>query len=85
MRSDFAILDKSQNPKLLIEYDGEQHFKPVKGWGGEEGLKGVQLRDSIKNTYCKDHNIPLLRIPYTEKDHIEEIVISKLKELKLLS
>ena len=70
LRFDFAIL---QHNELLglIEYDGQQHFKAIDLFGGEEGLKETQLRDEIKNTYCKTHNIPLLRIPYTMS--IEEI------------
>lgn len=47
--------------KYLIEYDGKQHFK-------DEGLydyKKTCLHDSIKNQWCKDNDIPLIRIPYT--------------------
>ena len=33
---DFAIIDENNSPRYLIEYDGEQHFKPVKLFGGEE-------------------------------------------------
>lgn len=58
---------------LLIEYDGLHHFEPVKGWGGEEKFKITQENDAIKNKYCKDKNIRLLRIPYwnTEDDIIK--------------
>jgi hypothetical protein len=52
---------------LCIEYDGEQHVKPVKLWGGEKGLKLTQKRDGIKNKFCKDNNINLLRIQHTTK------------------
>jgi hypothetical protein len=64
LRFDFAIFD---NDKLLylIEYDGEQHFRPIDFWGGEEGFKQAKTRDEIKNQYCQSHHIPLLRIPYT--------------------
>ena len=60
---DFAIFNEN---KLLglIEYDGRQHFEPVDIFGGEEEFRKTQKRDSIKNAYCKLHNIPLLRIPY---------------------
>ena len=52
-----------------IEYDGEQHFRPV-DFGGEgeiialQKFKIVQKHDVIKNKYCENNNIPLLRIPY---------------------
>ena len=64
LRFDFGIL---HNDKLigLIEYDGKQHFEPIEYFGGKEGFKGIQKRDKIKNEYCKIHNIPLLRLPYT--------------------
>ena len=47
-----------------IEFDGKQHFNPDSFFGGEEGLKYIQLHDNIKNEYCEKNNIPLLRIPY---------------------
>ena len=54
---------------LCIEYDGEQHFRPVdfSGKGEEWALnqfKKTKLHDEIKNQYCKNNNIHLLRIPY---------------------
>jgi hypothetical protein len=35
-------------------------------WGGEDGLKKQIERDSVKNNYCFDNEIPLIRIPYDE-------------------
>ncbi|HBB9485894.1 Uncharacterised protein [Escherichia coli] len=57
---------------LLIEYDGIQHFKPIEYFGGEEGLAEQQRNDEIKNKYCYDNNITLLRIKYSD-DHIKII------------
>lgn len=65
-RFDFAIIDNNQIIRL-IEFDGEQHFKDVPSWGG---LKLQQQRDEIKNNYCKEKNIPLIRIPYYEQENI---------------
>lgn len=59
---------------ILIEYDGEQHERPTELYGGQEGLKLVQLRDNIKNEYCKEKNIPLLRISHRDNDEIENII-----------
>ena len=66
---DFAIFN---NGVLLglIEYDGEQHFESIEFFGGEEKLKLQQERDERKNKWCKDNNIPLIRIPYTEYDNL---------------
>lgn len=50
----------------MIEYDGIQHFKPIDHFGGESALKETVKHDKIKNNYCKNNNIPLLRIRYDE-------------------
>jgi len=55
---------------MCIEYDGIQHFEPLKFFGGIEKLKKLQKRDQIKNNYCEKNNIKLLRIRYDE--NIEE-------------
>lgn len=55
---------------VCIEYDGEQHFKSIDFFGGEDRLRYVQCHDQIKSNYCKNNNIPLLRIKYDE--NIEE-------------
>lgn len=61
---DFAIFSNN-NLLGLIEYDGKQHFEPIDWFGGEVGFKNTKKRDEIKNVYCKQNNIPLLRLPYT--------------------
>ena len=33
--------------------------------------------DEIKNQYAKDKNIPLIRIPYTDFDKIDELYIKE--------
>ena len=58
-----------------IEYDGRQHFMPIDFAGkGVEWADGqfaiVKYHDDIKNKYCQDNNIHLLRIPYFK--NIEE-------------
>ena len=64
LRFDFAIMNEYVLIGL-IEYDGKQHFEPIEFFGGLDGFKKTQERDNIKNAYCKTHNIPLLRLPYT--------------------
>lgn len=58
--------------KYAIEFDGSQHFNHHKfvGWFTEESLKTTRERDLFKNQYCFSNNIPLIRIPYWEKDNI---------------
>lgn len=50
---------------ICIEYDGIQHFKSIDFFGGEEYLIKTQLHDHIKNQYCLDNGIELIRLPYT--------------------
>ncbi|WP_406536989.1 hypothetical protein, partial [Methanobrevibacter sp.] len=57
---------------LAIEYDGIQHFKPIKAWGGEEGLKKNIERDKLKEEKCKENNITLIRFTYKENDLLSE-------------
>ena len=38
---------------ICIEYDGRQHYQPVKDFGGETEFEKIKLRDNIKNEYCK--------------------------------
>ena len=59
---------------ICIEFDGIQHFKPLKFFGGKKTFVERQKTDSIKNIYCKQNNITLLRIKYNEN------IIEKLNE-----
>jgi hypothetical protein len=63
---DFAIFNSSNELIGLIEFQGEQHFKPIKVFGGEEKLAEQQKRDAIKREYCKTHRIPLLEVFYLD-------------------
>ena len=64
------MFDFYVNQQYIIEFDGEQHYKPIDYFGGQEALIATQKRDQIKNSYCFNHNIPIIRIPY---DKIEDI------------
>lgn len=84
LKFDFYLPDYN----TIIEYDGEQHFMPVdfanKGieWATNSYNKNLQ-RDEIKNKYCKDNNIRLIRIPYYEYDNIESTLTSELSDVFL--
>ena len=66
------------NQNILIEYDGQQHYKSIKYFGGDKSLKQTQCNDNIKTEYCQENNIKLIRIPYTEFDNIESILKEKI-------
>lgn len=51
---------------ICIEFDGEQHYIPIEFFGGNKNLSVVKIRDNIKNIFCKENNINLIRIRYDE-------------------
>ena len=65
---DFYI--PSQN--TVIEYDGEFHYMNVTGLNND--LEYQQQNDKIKNQYCHENGIKMIRIPYWEQDNIETIL-----------
>lgn len=71
------------NYNCCIEYDGEQHFKEWRvGRHERTSLKNVQYRDSIKTQYCKQHDIGLIRIPYTDFNKInKKYVMDKISDV----
>ena len=46
--------------------------------GGEESFWLNIVHDAIKNAYCEDHNIKLIRIPYWELNNVESILNNNL-------
>ena len=56
--------------KYLIEYDGIQHFQPT-----IFDYEYTHRHDRIKNSWCQNNNIPLIRIPYT---HFKELCLQDL-------
>ena len=49
-----------------IEYQGIQHYEPIEQFGGISEFKHRQYLDDLKRQYCKEHNIKLIEIPYTD-------------------
>jgi hypothetical protein len=62
--------------QYIIEYDGSQHFIATAGWSSTDKVKNTHESDMIKNEYCFNNNIPIIRIPYTVKEiHIEDLLL----------
>lgn len=57
---DFFLPEKN----ICIEYDGEQHYKDI---FGNKSHKQTKINDSIKNKFCSENSINLIRIPYYNK------------------
>ena len=77
-RYDFAIYDKDNKMRGLIEFDGEQHFKTGSLFNPDGE---VQEHDQIKNEYAERRKIPLLRIPYTDVIKHDELLTNFLKSI----
>ena len=62
LRCDFYLNVRN----IVIEFNGEQHYKSNSFFGGEEGLKKVQESDKLKEDYCKKNNIGFEVIRFDE-------------------
>lgn len=58
LRFDIFINDLN----LAIEIDGEQHYIPIQRFGGKTELMNNQYRDYLKNKFCYENKIELIRI-----------------------
>ena len=73
-----AKFDFYINEEYLIEFDGIQHFEyRNSGWDTKEHFEKVQKHDDYKTQWCRENNIPLIRIPYTKLDTlcIEDLML----------
>lgn len=60
LRLDFLI--EVSGEKIIVEFDGIQHRKPVKHFGGEKAFKKTQERDKLKNKIAYDKGYHMLRL-----------------------
>ena len=79
LRFDFFI--ELHDKKIVIEFDGSQHFQPILKWEGEEGLKKTQEHNKIKNEFCKKNNIIIFRISYLEQHNIVQFLYDFFQEV----
>ncbi len=61
--------------QLGIEYQGEQHFKPIAHWGGEEAFEKLKERDNRKKVVSEKRGINL--IYFTYEDEINEVTVKE--------
>lgn len=83
LRFDFYL----PKEKILIEYDGIQHFFPNRNFNNTnyEDWQYNRSLDAIKDQYCRDNNIPLIRIPFwVFKKHelTQDYILDILKKLE---
>lgn len=74
---DFSIFNENKELQYSIEYDGWQHYiESDSKWDRDGKFEIRQNSDKLKNQWCIDNDIPLIRIPYT---HFSKICIDDLK------
>lgn len=59
---------------VCIEFDGYQHFHKSNEWDTDEKYNTRKKNDGIKDQWCLDNDIMLIRIPYDQTDNIESIL-----------
>lgn len=72
---------------LLIEIQGEQHYKPKDLFGGEEQFKIQQEHDKLKREFAINNGYKLLEIPYfstRDLDNLENTLREELNNLLVL-
>jgi len=74
----FFIFDykfQHNGKEYIVEYNGNQHYSPVKIWGDQKQFEKQQERDNKVRKYCKDKGIILIEIPHwlTEEEQIKSI------------
>ena len=60
---------------LAIEYQGQQHSKPVGYFGKQEGHDMITERDHLKKMLCKENGFDL--IYFTHKEQIDDELVRK--------
>lgn len=79
IHSDFLV--KYNNTTYIIEYNGKQHYTPIKHFGGELKFKKQLDRDNYLKQYCESNGFILLSIPYyLNNNQIKELIINTFKE-----
>ena len=51
---------------------------PIEKFGGIKEFEKRQKYDKIKNDYCEEHNIELIRIKQKEYKNMENILVERL-------
>jgi hypothetical protein len=57
-----------------IEVQGEQHYKPIDFFGGEETFINQQKRDKRKLNLCEKHNVKMFYIRHKNSFNLNEII-----------
>lgn len=64
---------------ICIEFNGKQHYEPIKFFGGHSTFQIQQINDSIKEKFCINNHINFIIIPYYMIDDIESILSENIR------
>lgn len=70
----------NEEHSMAFEYQGPQHYFPMRQFGGASALAALRRRDERKRVTCYRRNIRLIRIPYWEKN-MDQFIRNKLARL----
>ena len=83
LRFDFIIYNEDKTINRLIEFDGNQHKTGMWGgtWSNLETYEVIHERDELKNSFCLNKGVTLIRIPYNKLNTltIEDLMSDKYK------
>jgi very-short-patch-repair endonuclease len=60
---------------ICIEFDGEQHFNPISCFGGVDSFEKTKIRDKIKNDFCDNSNIKLIRVTKENLHELDKLLV----------
>jgi hypothetical protein len=82
LRFDFFVISRGGRAGL-IEVDGRQHFEVVLDLRVDEiELANIKRRDTIKNRFARERGLSILRVAYTELNHVEKWVSDYIRDLE---
>ena len=67
----------------VIEFDGNQHFKKIEFFNTEKEFENYKKRDFIKNAFCFNKEIHMIRIYYKNFNDIEKILDEEINKILL--
>lgn len=63
--------------RLALEHMGEQHYRPLEYFGGQDALESIRRRDQRKRAICKERGVLLVDVRYDEpltRENIERLI-----------
>lgn len=80
---DFFLYDHN----ILIEYDGEQHFKPVlfgRSMDPDKYFIQLQEHDALKTLWAEHHEVKLIRFNFSQLKNLKAVVLEMLNKHRVI-